>query len=423
MSRYVLNWGEVVEFDAKNEFEIFEIIKGALRISAVDEEKSLKELGDCARRWMSKDVGFNTIRSAVKTFLEQNLLTNISSSSIAYNTQMTSDWCKSAFNCYLKTGLIPRSQFIAIQKVADEIRMISDSSDDATITRVLGFESNGFPFSSYHFAERFKYLSGRPVPALAMLYFIWEYLETKCEKSCDFSTCHTIFYTQFPEVFHKFANFWQFTLGLSMEKEFFKQSLNLFADFLTSNPNILHDSFAEHTPRARIPEHANMYFAYGSNMDMSQMKTRCPSAKFVGLSNIKNFEYFIDQRGVASLRPKFGSTAKGILWDISDREDWKSLDRYEGVHNDFYRRQHIIDADLTGEQECAVYISTTAAPGTPRSGYQEKIVNAVHDLKHQLIKEFDDMKAEEFVEAGGDWRGFDQAMENWANEMKDWLRA
>ena len=33
MSRYVMNWGGEVEFNAHDEFEIFEIIKRSLRIN------------------------------------------------------------------------------------------------------------------------------------------------------------------------------------------------------------------------------------------------------------------------------------------------------------------------------------------------------------------------------------------------------
>jgi hypothetical protein len=173
----------------------------------------------------------------------------------------------------------------------------------------------------------------------------------------------------------------------------------------------------------RIPEHANLYFAYGSNMDMQQMKTRCPSAKFVGLSNIKNFDYYIDARGVASLRPKVGATAYGILWDIRDPDDWQKLDYYEGVHHDNYRRHYIQDEDLAGDQRCAVYISTTASVGEPRHNYQEKIVRSVYKLKDHLLNEYDIMKGNSLVEQAGCWSAFEQEMNYWTSEMKDWLRA
>ena len=423
MSRYVLKLGSEMEFNANSEFEIFDAVKRYLCINSDDVGVSLQELQSKMLSWNGKDLEAGSVRSLIHNMLEKNLIANISSPHPFYNTKLISDWCKSAFNCNMTTGLMTSRQFAAIQKVAEEMREIATRSDGETITRVMDFKSDGFPYNSYYYAERFEYMSGETVPALGMLHFIFENLEAKCEESCDFFYCHEIFYPGFAPVLHKFANFWEFTLGLKMDKEFFQAGLNLFADFLQFNPSICHDLYSQYAPVTHISDHANLYFAYGSNMDMQQMRTRCPSARFIGISNIKNFEYYIDKRGVASLRPKFGATVKGILWDIRDPDDWRALDRYEGVRQDYYRRHYIVDEDLAGEQKCAVYISTTAQTGEPRPGYQEKIVDAVYNLKDLLIKEFESMEDESFVESGGSWDEFEQAMDLWVNELKNWLRA
>ena len=423
MSRYVMDWGGAVEFNAQDEFEIFEIVKRSLRIDAKTEEENLKELQERARHWMGRDYGVTSIRSVVQNMLDENLIANISSPSESYNSNLISDWCTTAFNCSVDTGMNSKRGFEAIQKVASEFRKIASKPDDKTVTYALGCYFDPVKFEGYDFADRFKYLPGAHLPALGLLNFIYQFLENKCKQSPSFGLCQAIFYTQFPPILHQFANFWEFTLGLEMKKEFFSAGLVLFADFLSSNSNVRPDLYTEYAPVTRIPEHANLYFAYGSNMDMQQMKTRCPSAKFVGLSNMKNFDYYIDDRGVASLRPKVGATAFGILWDIRDPDDWRRLDFYEGVRHDYYRRHYIQDEDLAGDQRCAVYISTTGTVGKPRVGYQEKIVNAVYDLKNHLVNEYDSMKGENFVERGGDWTRFDHEMDRWANDMKKWLGA
>lgn len=423
MSRYVMNWGGEVEFNAHDEFEIFEIIKRSLRINATNEEESLSEFQEHARSWMGRDYGVTSIRSVVQNMLNQNLIANISCPSSCNNSQLISDWCKTAFDSAVDTGLISSRQFKAIQKVAAEIREIANQPDEQTVTDALACYFDPIKFEGYDFADRFEYLPGAHLPVLGLLNFIHEFLKSKCELQSDFSCCHAIFYTQFPPVLHKFANFWEFTLGLEMQKEFFSAGLLLFADFLSFNSNVRPDLYTDYAPVTRIPEHANLYFAYGSNMDMQQMKTRCPSAKFVGLSNIKNFDYYIDARGVASLRPKVGATAYGILWDIRDPDDWQKLDYYEGVHHDNYRRHYIQDEDLAGDQRCAVYISTTASVGEPRHNYQEKIVRSVYELKDHLLNEYDIMKGNSLVEQAGCWSAFEQEMNYWTSEMKDWLRA
>ena len=75
MSRYVMNLGEAVEFDAQDEFEIFEILKRSLRIDAKSEAESLRELQERARSWMGRDFGVTSIRSVVQNMSDQNLAT------------------------------------------------------------------------------------------------------------------------------------------------------------------------------------------------------------------------------------------------------------------------------------------------------------------------------------------------------------
>jgi len=423
MSRYVMNLGGAVEFDAQDEFEIFEIIKRSLHINATTEAESLKELRERARSWMGRDYGVTSIRSVVKNMLDENLIANISSPSGSYNSNVISEWCKTAFNSAVNPRLISNREFEVIQQVALEIRDIANQPDTETVSAALECYFDPIKFEGYDFADRFKHLPGAYVPALGLLKFIHEILDSKHELSPSFGLCQAIFYTQFPPILYQFANFWEFTLGLEMKEEFFSAGLVLFADFLSSNVNVRPNLYTDYAPVTLIPEQASLYFAYGSNMDMQQMNTRCPSAKFVGISNIKNFDYYIDDRGVASLRPKVGATAYGILWDIRDPDDWRRLDFYEGVRHDYYRRHYIQDEDLAGDQSCAIYISTTATTGNPRPGYQEKIVNAVYNLKSHLVNEYDSKRGEHFVEQGGDWTLFQKEMDRWANDMKKWLRA
>ena len=422
MARYILKLSEGIEFEAKNEVEIWDFIRKWFGLNGRDKAESLAELRQRVLRYMSRDLGSNSIRSVIQNMLEKKLMVNISNPSGAYNTKVISKWCEDAYDGNLQESVITHNQYSAMQKVAKEFRLIADNLDNDKVDEILNFDGSDFNFDGYYYGEPFKYLAGRPVPALGVLNFIFEFLEAKCKVSTDYDVCHTIFYTQFPRKFQKFANLWKFALGLKMGREFFKAGLNFFADALTSNPNVRHDLYTDYAPRTRILDASDLYFAYGSNMDMRQMLGRCPSAVFVGLSNVKNFEYYIDRKGVASLRPKLGAAAKGILWDIRDPDDWRKLDGYEGVPFDKYRRHYISNRDLAVDQTCAVYISTTSEIGKPRIGYQEKIVNAVIDLKSHLIKDYNNMSGESFVEWGGDWRGFEQAMDLWESEMKNWLR-
>jgi gamma-glutamylcyclotransferase (GGCT)/AIG2-like uncharacterized protein YtfP len=84
------------------------------------------------------------------------------------------------------------------------------------------------------------------------------------------------------------------------------------------------------------------YFAYGSNMDLKQMKERCSSATLLGSAILNNykiaFTIFSPLRkcGCADIVKSVGSTVPGLVYEISDA-DMIRLDNFEG-HPIHYRR-------------------------------------------------------------------------------------
>lgn len=71
------------------------------------------------------------------------------------------------------------------------------------------------------------------------------------------------------------------------------------------------------------------YFAYGSNMNLEQMKYRCPVMEVV--ENVRLEDYRLAFRGrapgngVATVLPEKGSYVEGVLWKITEACE-KSLD-------------------------------------------------------------------------------------------------
>ena len=85
-----------------------------------------------------------------------------------------------------------------------------------------------------------------------------------------------------------------------------------------------------------------LYIAYGSNLNLPQMEQRCPYAKVVGASEIKNYELLF--RGVATVEPKEGATVPVLLWKIEPLDE-AALDRYEGWPH-LYRKE-MMDVELS----------------------------------------------------------------------------
>lgn len=70
-------------------------------------------------------------------------------------------------------------------------------------------------------------------------------------------------------------------------------------------------------------EKQRLYIAYGSNLNLEQMAFRCPTAKVVGKSELKDYELLFrgGRRGaVATVEPKEGSTVPVLIWEIQNRD-------------------------------------------------------------------------------------------------------
>lgn len=120
---------------------------------------------------------------------------------------------------------------------------------------------------------------------------------------------------------------------------------------------------------------ARLYMAYGSNLNLTQMALRCPTAKVVGKSELKGYELLFrgGHRGaVATVEPKEGSTVPVLIWKIQ-KKDEAALDLYEGYPN-FYGKE-MLEVELDGRNVSAMaYIMTPGHSfGVPSDYYIDTI--------------------------------------------------
>lgn len=74
-------------------------------------------------------------------------------------------------------------------------------------------------------------------------------------------------------------------------------------------------------------KHRKIYFAYGSNLNRTQMKQRCPNAQFLSVGFLK--DYRLAFRGVADVEKAKGEKAWGAFWRVTPK-CIVALDAYEG---------------------------------------------------------------------------------------------
>lgn len=83
------------------------------------------------------------------------------------------------------------------------------------------------------------------------------------------------------------------------------------------------------------------YIAYGSNLNISQMCWRCPSARIIGTSEVRDYRLLFKGSKTGAyltIEPFEGGSVPVAAWEVS-AEDELSLDRYEGYPTFYYKAE------------------------------------------------------------------------------------
>lgn len=83
------------------------------------------------------------------------------------------------------------------------------------------------------------------------------------------------------------------------------------------------------------------YLAYGSNLNVTQMRYRCPSARIIGTAVIENYQLLFKGSKTGSyltIEPCEGHSVPVAAWEVT-ADDELRLDRYEGFPNFYYKKE------------------------------------------------------------------------------------
>ena len=125
---------------------------------------------------------------------------------------------------------------------------------------------------------------------------------------------------------------------------------------------------------------SKIYLAYGSNMNLNQMKYRCPNAVLMGTAVLSGWRLMFRRksRPVATIEKETGCSLPVVLWEITDEcED--SLDVYEGYPS-FYTKTDV-SAPFNGRTISAMaYVMTPGHElGKPPADYYNTILEGYRD--------------------------------------------
>ena len=118
-----------------------------------------------------------------------------------------------------------------------------------------------------------------------------------------------------------------------------------------------------------------LYFAYGSNINLEQMRERCPDAKVVGPVTLADYELQFRGNGFATIAPKKGSIVHGLLWKLTPA-CVQALDRYEGYPRHYIKSPVPIRTEDGSKISVMAYIMaepTCRQPALPYPSYYRAI--------------------------------------------------
>ena len=124
-----------------------------------------------------------------------------------------------------------------------------------------------------------------------------------------------------------------------------------------------------------------LYVAYGSNLNIHQMKHRCPTAKLYGTGEIKNYELQFKgnpDSAFATIFPREGASVPVAVWEIQPRDE-RSLDRYEGYPSHYFKQNIPVQLD-DEEVNAMVYIMNLKMGfGFPSPCYYQTVHDGYND--------------------------------------------
>ncbi|KAL0946736.1 hypothetical protein HGRIS_012915 [Hohenbuehelia grisea] len=143
-----------------------------------------------------------------------------------------------------------------------------------------------------------------------------------------------------------------------------------------------------------------VYFAYGSNLWLDQMKRRCPESQLIGVAVLHDWLWIINQRGYANVIPSAGDIVYGLVFKLNERDE-ETLDGYEGVPSSYEKRTlSVVSLPIRGQTnakdsqgreeersiEALVYVDTRRKnAGPPQEEYIYRINMGVKDALEQGI--------------------------------------
>jgi len=134
---------------------------------------------------------------------------------------------------------------------------------------------------------------------------------------------------------------------------------------------------------------APLYFAYGFNLNLMQMRQKCSRARVAGIARLPGYKLGFYEHTVVwdgameTLIPDGQSQVWGVLYSLNASE-WEELDSYEDARVDgsgayFHFPVEVIDVDRSAKQAMVFLKARLGKPELPSTEYMAVLLQGAQD--------------------------------------------
>ena len=125
------------------------------------------------------------------------------------------------------------------------------------------------------------------------------------------------------------------------------------------------------------------YFAYGSNLNLDHMRRICGwHCRLLCRAKLPDFEFGLDSRGFANIRPKKGEVVHGMLYEV-DEDGFSMLDEFEGYPKVYGRQEVVVLDENNVKYKTQVYIEPPHEFGgtEPKEEFLMRVIASAYENK------------------------------------------
>lgn len=128
------------------------------------------------------------------------------------------------------------------------------------------------------------------------------------------------------------------------------------------------------------------YLAYGSNLNVHQMRYRCPNAKPAGTAWIHGYQLLFKGSKTGSyltIEKSEKSKVPAAVWEVSEADE-RRLDAYEGFPTFYYKKEVEVTVNRRKIKAFVYIMHENRSLGIPSSSYVRTCVQGYRDFGFHL---------------------------------------